>query len=645
MSERLHSLSRVSSGEMDTVAYSRRHEPGRAFEILMEAQQYWDNMSRFRYDRERNKRYNYGDQWTDLVTVEGKTMTEEQYIKEQGSVPLKNNLIRRLARNVLGAYRNQNKVPLCYARDRSEQQFAEATSELLKYNMQSNKMMEMYARTMEEYLISGFCVFHTWFGWRDGKLDCWTDYVQPNNFFIDNNMRDFRGWDVSCLGEVHDIDFTELVHKFAKTPQEYARLSEIYSFARNKSHIVSNCERFGYSRMKSYDFLFPANPERCRVIEVWRKESKPRYRCHDYNSGEVFKIEVGDYAELVERVNADRLRRGTAAGMREDDIPLIEAEWFMDSYWYFYYLTPFGDILKEGESPYEHKGHPYVFKAYPYIDGEIHSFVSDVIDQQRYTNRLITLHDWIMRASAKGVLLVPEESLGTMDINEIADEWSRFNGVIAVKTKNGTPLPQQIATNSTNIGINELLNLQLKFFEDISGVNGALQGKPGYSGTSGALYAQQAQNGSTSLVDLLESFGSFVSDNAYKTLKNILQYYDDKRIDEIVGNSLGIKIDARRIRDVEWDIRIADSTDTPTYRDMANEFLLELWKQGQLGLRQMLEVGNFPFADKLLQTIDSQEAQMAQGGTPEGLSPELQQQVQQGADMGAVNKAYEMMKR
>ena len=63
-------------------------------------------------------------------------------------------------------------------------------------------MMEMYARTMEEYLISGFCVFHTWFGWRDGKLDCWTDYVQPNNFFIDNNMRDFRGWDVSCLGEV-----------------------------------------------------------------------------------------------------------------------------------------------------------------------------------------------------------------------------------------------------------------------------------------------------------------------------------------------------------------------------------------------------------------------------------------------------------
>ena len=45
-----------------------------------------------------------------------------------------------------------------------------------------------------------------------------------------------------------------------------------------------------------------------------------------------------------------------------------------------------------------------MFKAYPFIDGEIHSFVADVIDQQRYTNRLITLNDWVIRASAKGVL-------------------------------------------------------------------------------------------------------------------------------------------------------------------------------------------------------------------------------------------------
>ena len=76
----------------------------------------------------------------------------------------------------------------------------------------------------------------------------------------------------------------------------------------------------------------------------------------------------------------------------------------------------------------------------------------------------------------------------------------------------------------------ELPDLQLKFFEDISGVNGALQGKPGYSSTSGTLYAQQTQNATTSLLDLLDSFSTFIIDGAYKDVKNIQQFYDDKRV-------------------------------------------------------------------------------------------------------------------
>jgi hypothetical protein len=258
---------------------------------------------------------------------------------------------------------------------------------------------------------------------------------------------------------------------------------------------------------------------------VWRKESKPRYRCIDYNSGDVYKIEVGDYEDMVLAVNNERIANGLAAGMEQEDIPLITAEFMMDEYWYFYYLSPFGDILKEGETPYEHKSHPYVFKAYPFIDGEIHSFVGDMIDQQRYVNRLITLYDWIMRASAKGVLIFPEECLPTnMSIRDVADEWSQFNGVIAIKAKAGQPLPQQIANNSTNIGITELLNLQLRFFDDISGVNGAIQGKQGFSGMSASLYSQQTQNATMTLLDILDSYSMFVMDAAYKDVKNIQQF-------------------------------------------------------------------------------------------------------------------------
>lgn len=641
-----HITPKRDNTEIDTVAFSQKHfGDRRAFDVLMEAQHYWNQMDDFRHDRERNKRYTYGFQWDDVICVDGKKMTEEDYIKTQGNVPLKNNLIRRLVRNVLGVYRSQLKEPTCTARDRDEQKLGETMSTILQCNMQLNRMNEVNARSMEEFLISGFIVHRKSYGWRNGKEDCWTDYVQPNNFFIDNNMRDFRGWDVTCLGEVHDVSFGQLCEQFAHTPQEYRRLKEIYKWAARREYIASYAERFGYSRLENYDFLLTSEPGRCRVIEVWRKEQKPRYRCHDYQNGDIFKIEVSDYEEQVEQVNRERMQMAKEAGMPDDEVPLIKATWFVDDYWYFYYLSPFGDILREGETPFEHGSHPYVFKAYPFIDGEIHSFVADVIDQQRYTNRLITLYDWIMRASAKGVLLMPEDCLPDgVSIEDIAESWAEFNGIIVYKPSQSRQIPQQVANNSTNIGITELLNLQLKFFEDISGVNGALQGKPGFSGQSASMYNQQVQNSTMSLLDMLECFSQFTIDGAYKDVKNMQQFYDTKRVFNIAGKSgAQIEYDPKKIRDVEFDLSITESTSTPAYRQLANDWLMQLWQAQAISVEQLLEFGDFPFADELLQSIKSQKEQIQNGGMPEAMSPQLMQQVQQGANMNAVNMLHNAM--
>lgn len=632
---------------MDSVATAKHTLGGnRAFEVLWQAQQYWLAMDTFRRDRERNKNYTYGRQWDDYVCVNGRKIREEELIKKQGNVPLKNNLIRRMVQAVLGLYRSQAKEPTCTARDRDEQRYGETMSTVLQCNMQLNRMTEINARCMEEFLISGLVVQRKWYGWRENKLDCWTDYVQPNNFFIDNNMRDFRGWDCSCVGEVHDISFEELCGRFAKDGNDYNRLAEIYKFAKDKSYLSATFDNFGYPLQGYYDFLVPYDTSRCRVIEVWRKESKPRVRCHDVNNGDVFKIDIEDFQALVTDENNKRLQEARELGMDESDVPLIRWEWFMDSYWYYYMLTPFGDILEEGETPYEHKSHPYVFKAYPFIDGEIHSFVSNVIDQQRYVNRLITMYDWIMRASAKGVLLFPEDCLPKgMSMDDVADEWARFNGIIMIRTpKAGTPLPQQIANNCTQIGISELLSMQLKFFEDISGVNGALQGKPGYSGMSASLYDQQAQNASTSLLDLLDTFSSFVKEGAYKDVKNIQQFYDTPRVFNIAGkNSTIVEYDPKKIRDVEFDLSIVESTATPAYRALTNDMLMQLWEKNAISVEQLLEHGDFPFADELLQSIKSQREQLEQGKVPDGISPELWQQLHQNANASAMQQAQQML--
>ena len=649
-SKRLFSLSRISRDcqGLDSVEEMKRTYPdrGRALDVLLEAQNYWHGMEQYRRDRERNKKYTYGKQWDDIICVDGKQIREEEYIRSQGNIPLKNNLIRRMVQAVLGVYRSQAKEPTCTARDRDEQKYGETMSTVLQCNMHLNRMTEINARSMEEFLISGFVVHRKWYGWRNDMLDCWTDYVQPNNFFIDSNMRDFRGWDVSCLGEVHDISFEDLCLRFAHSPEDYVRLRDIYRAARDRRAVASVFNDFGYPLDGYYDFLVPSDTTRCRVIEVWRKESKPRFRCHDMNNGDIFKIDIEDYDELVKSVNDERIAMALESGMPIDDVPMIRTEWFMDSYWYYYLLSPFGDILEEGETPYEHKSHPYVFKAYPFIDGEIHSFVSNVIDQQRYTNRLITMYDWIMRASAKGVLLFPEDCLPQgVTIEDIADEWARFNGVIMIKEpRAGTMLPQQVANNCTQIGISELLNMQLKFFEDISGVNGALQGKPGFSGMSASLYNQQTQNATTSLLDLLDTFSMFVREGAYKDVKNMQQFYDTPRVFNIAGKGAALtEYDPKKIRDVEFDLSIIESTSTPAFRAIQNDILMQLFDKKAISIEMLLEHGDFPFADNLLQSIKAQREAMEQGQQPQGLPPEIMEQVRNGANMDAVGRAQGMV--
>lgn len=636
------------SESIDSVKYSKQvnaDDRGRGQQVLQEAQQYYSAMYKFRMERERNKRYNYGDQWGDIVCVDGKKMTEEQYIKSQGSVPLKTNLIRKQVNTVIGLFLSQQNEPTCIARDRDEQRQAETMSTVLQYNMQLNRMTEVYADSMEEYLMSGLIMHRKWCGWRDNKMDCWTDYVQPNNIILDSNMRDFRGWDCSFIGEIHDLNREQLIERFAKSPEDYMRLNNIYDLCRKMGANKYSWMDFGYDRKDiNMDFLVPSDYTRCRVIEVWRKESKPRYRCHDYNSGEIFKIDIEDLDKIVKDENQRRWEQAQRSGIPFEEVPFIKAEWFVDSYWYYYFLSPMGDILEEGETPYEHKSHPYVFKAFPFIDGEIHAFVADVIDQQRYVNRLYTLYDWIMRASAKGVLMVPEECLKGHDPSEFTENWAKFNGVIFYTSNKNGAKPEQVANNSTNVGIHELLSLQLKMMEDVTGVNSSLQGKAEYAGMSAAMFNMQTQNATTSLRRILDSFQDFILDAAYKDVKNIQQFYDQKRTFNIAGRaSAQVIYDPAKIRDVEFDLSIVPSQTSPVYRAMANEFLMELFKANAISVEQLLQAGDFPFADELLQNIQSQKEQLEKGQVPDGVSPDLMGKVQQGA--AANPKAMQMLQQ
>lgn len=136
----------------------------------------------------------------------------------------------------------------------------------------------------------------------------------------------------------------------------------------------------------------------------------------------------------------------------------------------------------------------------------------------------------------------------------------------------------------------------------------------------------------------------FIREGATKDLKNIQQFYDTPRVFNIAGrNSTIVEYDPKKIRDVEFDLSIVESTATPTYRAMSNDILMKLFEMQAISVEQLLEHGEFPFADELLQSIKSQREQLEQGQVPDGISPELAQQAQQGANMEAVQRAQQML--
>lgn len=627
---RLYSLSKIATDSKKTIdsVAERQEKLGNHnnMELLMRCNRYWNNLEKFRKERERAKRYTYSDQWGDVINVDGVTMTESQYILRQGNIPLKNNLIRRLVNNVTGLYARSKTEPVCTARDRDEQQISEMMTIALQCNWQTNKMEDLLTVGIEELLISGSVFMRETYDTRNEIKDAYTDICNPDYMFFDSEMQDPRHWDISCIGQMHDIPFAKLVSTFAKNKEDYANLRDKYSAQQNSGGGFIDDITEKHEREK-INFFTPSDNSLCRVYEIWTLETKERYRCHDLLSAELYKIEISDLPR-IEQENKDRIKQGLAEGMAEEDIPLIKYEYIIDNYWWYQFLAPNGDVLEEGETPYWHKQHPYTLLLYPFVSGEVHPFVSDVIDQQRTINRLFIMLDMMMRTSAKGVTIVPKDVLGTLTPEQFAKNYVAYDGLVFYEPTAGHK-PEQLANHTTDLGIKDILSMQFSLMEDISGVHGALQGKTPYSGTSASLYAQQSQNASTSLATLLSRFSSFTEDVAVKKVKTIQQFYEEPRYINIAGASYrDIKqYKPNDVRDINFDLSIKESTATPAYIGMANDILMELWRNRAITVEQLLQNGSFPFADRLLQSINTTKEQAVDTMKEQGVGENKAEQI------------------
>ena len=635
MAKRLLTLDDVqplnSDSRLDSVRERRKRSmKGEAvydIDLLNECVRSWMNKDEPRQERARVLRYLFGNQWGDVINVKGLgSVTEEFVIKQQGNIPLKNNVMVSLWMSVFGIHAKQEMEPVCYARHENAKMLSDILSAALQSNWQNTYMSERLDLAFAEYLISGQAFVRESYEEKNELFDSYTDYINPYFMFWEGGC-DPTHDDLRLIGCLCECSPEELYFRFAK-PEfglTIKDLQEIYHIGEN-SEVMRTSTAVPQNDINNYNnvsFYQPSSPGLCRVIEVWREEVKPRYQCFDPMAAnqidKYFRCEKEDLPK-VRAINIERKAMYEEQGVPEEKRVYIKAKEIVDKYWQYYFLAPDGRILCEGETPYDYKSHPFTVSLFPYVNGEIHPFMGFFIDQQRYINRTVMMGDMAMKNAAKGMTFLPlSKKPDGMSREEYANQKSKFDCVFVYDdTKGRSDAKPEFYTHSAfNIGQTEMLQLQLNMIHEVSGVSGALQGKTPASGTSAARYAMESQNATTTIYPLIKKFNGFEERCALKKLITMQQYYEEGRDITPKKSDEQIFYRANACRNVKANVSIKNSASSAAFLQLGNDMLDKMLELGVLDPRIYLKYYDAPYTEKLSQDIDKYMSQLQQGQVPQ----------------------------
>lgn len=599
--------------------------------LLSECLRSWLNKDDFRKERARVLQKIFGNQWGYMINVPGLgDMTAEKWLQIQGVTPLKNNVMHSLWMSVFGIHAKQETEPVCYARNQQAKELSDLLSAAIQTNWQSQYMSEKLDSVFAEYLISSAAFMRNTFEERNELHDSYNDVVNPYYMFWEGGS-DPTHQDIRLIGCLHDISPEDLYFRFARP--EYGLtiedLDEIYHISETYRQLnrATSQQVNEINDIDNISFYRPSDLGLCRVIEVWREEVKPRYQCFDPLATDqidkYFRCEKEDISR-VRDINIERKRmydEQGVQGVQEEKRAYITAKEIVDKYWQYYFLAPDGRILCEGETPFDHKSHPFTMSLFPYINGEIHSFMGIFSDQQDYINRMVSINDLAIRNSAKGMTFLPlSMKPDGMSVEDYARQKTKFDAVFVyddTKSRSGAK-PEFYTHSAFNTGANEMLQTQLNMIHEVSGVSGALQGKTPTSGTAASRYAMEAQNATTTIYPLIKKFNGFEERVAQKTLVTIQQFYEEGRDITPKKSDKQIFYRANACRSIKANISIKNSAASAAFYQMGNEILNMLFERQAIDVRTYLKNLDAPFADKILADIDQYMNQVQAGQMPAG---------------------------
>ncbi len=605
--------------------------------LVRKAAHYYDSMAELRRKFKRDLDYYMGRQLNDTVVYNGCTMSVHDYMELKGMPALSSDIITDKMISLKGLVRSQYMAPTVKAVDSEESAYAGLFSEMLRQNDNNNDKAEHNAAQFEAHADMGFIVDKVQWTFRNGREDVYVDQIDPFKIAVPVFYKKDLS-DVEFIAEAHDLTWPQLVSVFAHSSRDEKELEEIYTGARTSTPL----QGYGDTGMNQTghldDFYHSSVVGKYRVIEIWTLERNRALWCHDRLNATAGFRPLSDKADIDAenaRRMADNIRKDEFGVpvldmegneqyyIAPDEVELIEYEQRIEDIWYFRFLSPTGYLLHEGISPYRvvRNGfsfyyHPYVFLAYPCLQGEIRSYVDRLIDKQRQYNHDNILLDFIIMNSSKGALAIDEEALSEkMSMEDIAENYVKVDGVILYTSKKGGNIPTSIQNKSIPAGIDLIIQRDRELLTSQSGIQPAMQGV--HHNSSGKQYQIEREASATSVADYISAFNNFVLRVARKQLWTMQGHYTSRHSIMLTGQDIRQYYNPETMQDVDFDLTLTMDANSAVIREQMKDLAFQAYQRQEIDFGQMLTVADFGDTARLKRAWEEHKAEM------QSLSPTL----------------------
>lgn len=616
--------------------------------LVREAAHYYDQMRDLRKKWIRANDYFMGRQLNDEVVFNGRKITVSDYLKIRGLPEFQNDIISDKVLTLKGILRQENMAATCKATDSNEDMTAAIFSEFLRVNDNLNRRQALNAEFFQEFAVYAFLCAKVSHDYREGRDDIYVDKQDIFKLALPPFEKPDLS-DIHFIAEAHDVYWPDLLQLFGvdedgnASEEAEKALQDIY--CRQGDNIQSRRQTGFNQTQEGDDFYHSTMVGKYRFIEIWKEERNRALWCHDYATADVGFRPLSDKAAIDaenERRKADNIIRDEngvplldADGNQQyyvapEDVALIKYKIKIEKFWYYRFISPNGYLLAEGASPYKvlrdgysFRYHPYVFLAYPCLQGETRSFIDRVIDKQRSTNHYLLMFDSLMGHAMKGMAIDAKSVSKYQGLDEMIAEAKRPDGVVVYDGSKGNAPSSLTGSVTIPSGLEWLINQNQSIAVSQSGVQGALQGV--HRNTSGKQYQMEREAASTTVADYFGAFYDFSQRVSKVQLWEIQQFYDSHRSVKLTGEDYKQFYNPDTMMDVNFDLQLDMDANSAVMRAANNDMLWQLMLQNRIDIITMLDCGSWTNTARLKKRIQEYQQAQMQVAAQTGQAPQVGQ--------------------